>query len=168
VNPDGQPGQPKSFLGQGSSNEFLHPELSPDGHWMAYASNESGLPQVYVVPFPGPGGKRQISVSGGRSPRWSKAGHELFFIIQPGNGTGALVAVPYAVEGNSFQPGTPVTLFNGGFQPRDPFSVYDVAPDGKHFAMLQAAGGKEATLAPPTVVVNWFTRVEHLVAAGQK
>jgi Tol biopolymer transport system component len=167
VNPNGQPGQPRPFLGQGSSNALTQPSFSPDGQWLAYSSNESGVPQVYVVPFPGPGGKRQISVSGGRFPRWSKAGHELFF-INGNSPTSGLIAVPYGVQGNSFQPGKPVTLFQGGFERRDPYPAYDVAPDGKHFAMLQAAGGKQAALAPPTVVVNWFTRVEQLVAAGQK
>ncbi|HYV31620.1 MAG TPA: hypothetical protein VEO53_11015, partial [Candidatus Binatia bacterium] len=138
VNPNGQPGQPKPLLGQGSSNVLTQPSFSPDGHWLAYTSNESGLPQVYVMPFPGPGGKWQISVLGGKFPGWSKAGHELFFtgLRNPA----ALVAVPYSVQGNSFQPGKPVTLFQGGFESRDPTPFYDVAPDGKHFAMLKAAG----------------------------
>jgi Tol biopolymer transport system component len=167
INPNGQPGQPQPFLGQDSGNAFRLPELSPDGHWMAYPSSESGTLQVYVVPFPGPGGKRQISVSRGGYPRWSRADHELFFI--GGNGpASALVAVPYTVQGNSFQPGKAAPLFEGGFERRDPYPIYDVAPDGKHFAVLQVAGGKQTTLAPPTVVVNWFARVQQLVSAGQK
>jgi len=166
LNPNGQPGQPKPLLGQGFSNVLTQPSFSPDGHWLAYTSNESGLPQVYVMPFPGPGGKWQISVLGGKFPGWSKAGHELFFtgLRNPA----ALVAVPYSVQGNSFQPGKPVTLFQGGFEARDPVPFYDVAPDGKHFAMLKAAGGKQTATTPPTIVVNWFTRVQQLVAAGQR
>ncbi|HEV2350391.1 MAG TPA: hypothetical protein VG028_11155, partial [Terriglobia bacterium] len=164
----GRPEEPKPFLGQDSTTALAYPVFSPDGHWLAYASDESGGPQVYVVPYPSPGGKRQISNASGVFPRWSRVGHELFF-IQPGNPP-ALVSVPYSVQGNSFQPGMPTILFQGGFEMRVPFPSFDVAPDGKHFAVLEpvAVGGIPGTPAPPTVVVNWFTRVERLVAAGQK
>ena len=53
--------------------------FSPDGHWLAYVSNESGRPEVYVQPFPGPGGKWQISTEGGTEPAWNRNGKELFY-----------------------------------------------------------------------------------------
>ena len=54
--------------------------LSPDGRWLAYSSDESGREEVYVQPYPGPGGREQISVDGGSEPAWSKSGKELFYI----------------------------------------------------------------------------------------
>jgi hypothetical protein len=64
--------------------------------------------------------------------------------------------------------GQPTVLFQGNFEVRPPYPSYDVAPDGKHFAMFEAAEGKSAEQVQPTVVINWFARVERLVAAGQK
>ena len=81
---------------------------------------------------------------------------------------GALVEAPYSVEGNSFHAGKPQLLFQGGFELRNPYIPYGVAPDGKHFAMLVAVQGKTTEAALPTVVVNWFARVQSLVAAGQR
>jgi len=72
-----KPGEPKPFL-NGPFNEY-DPAFSPDGRWLAYSSNESGNPEVYVRPFPGPGGKWQISVGGGLFPKWSRNGRELFY-----------------------------------------------------------------------------------------
>jgi eukaryotic-like serine/threonine-protein kinase len=170
VSSTGQPGEPKILLGQGGVNGDSYPEISPDGRWMAYDSSESGSPQIYVVPLSGSGGKWQISVTGGLFPRWSKAGHELFFLGENNVSTSAatMVAVPYTVEGNSFQPGQPEVLFQGGFEMTYPNSNYDVAPDGKHFAMLVPAGGNSSSSAAPTVVINWFERVARLVKAGQR
>ncbi|MGB6076278.1 MAG: hypothetical protein WBG29_11620, partial [Candidatus Acidiferrales bacterium] len=62
----------------------------------------------------------------------------------------------------------PELLFQGGFELRNPYIPYSVAPDGKHFAMLQVVQGKTTAPALPTVVVNWFARLQSLVAAGQK
>ncbi|MFZ3362886.1 MAG: protein kinase [Candidatus Acidiferrales bacterium] len=168
VSASGQPGQAKPYFGQGAHGGDSFPEISPDGHWMAYQSSESGTPQIYVVPFPDAGGKWQISAAGGIFPLWSKAGHELFFIGPSVAGEGALAEVPYSVEGNSFHAGKPELLFQGGFELRNPYIPYSVAPDGKHFAMLQVVQGKTTAPALPTVVVNWFARLQSLVAAGQK
>jgi eukaryotic-like serine/threonine-protein kinase len=171
VGPTGHPGEAKVLLGQGGVNGDALPEISPDGRWMAYESTESGTPQIYVVPFSGSGGKWQVSVTGGLFPRWSKAGHEIFFCganIVP-NSTPTLIEVPYTVEGNVFQPGKPQVLFQGGFEMLNPYPSYDVAPDGKHFAMLvPATGSSSSSDATPTVVINWFGRVAQLVSAGQR
>jgi Tol biopolymer transport system component len=168
VSSGGQPGEPNNFLGvnRGVTGSYYAPAFSPDGRWLAYMEYMSGLPQIFVVPFPGLGGKWQISISGGAFPVWSRTTHELFFI---GSGsTVALYAVPYSVQGNSFQPSTPSLLFRGDFENRNPFPAYDVAPDGKHFAMLEPASGKPSESSPPTVVLNWFARVARMVASGQK
>ena len=170
VSSTGQPGEAKVLFGQGGVSGDAFPEISPDGHWMAFESSESGTPQIYVVPFSGSGGKWQVSVTVGVFPRWSKTAHELFFLGGNNAATSAptLVRVPYTVEGNLFQPGKPEVLFQGGFEMTFPYPSYDVAPDGKHFAMLVAAAGNSPAAATPTVVINWFQRVAQLVSAGQK
>jgi dipeptidyl aminopeptidase/acylaminoacyl peptidase len=154
IDDKGKPEEPKKFEHGGL------PAFSPDGRWVAYASFESGTPQVYVVPFPGPGGKWQISADGGAEPRWSKKGHELFYATS----NSALMEVPYSLEKNSFQPGKPQTLFRDQMELRAPFLSYDVAPDGDHFVVFQFPGGRMAATAEPTVVLNWL---DQAVAAGQ-
>jgi serine/threonine protein kinase/Tol biopolymer transport system component len=159
VDEAGKPGEAHQVPGVARG---FAPALSPDGHWLAYTSPESGSVQVFVVPFPGPGGKWQISTSSGFDPRWSKSGHELFYL----DGR-ALIAVPYSVEKGSFQPGKPQELFSDRFEMRAPLGSYDVTPDGQHFVMLQLTGGRTAAASGPTVALNWIDQVRQLVAAGQ-
>ena len=159
---NGRPQAPRPFLEQDSKGK-AQPQISPDGRWMSYFSWESGLPQIYVVPFSGAGGKWQISTNGGTEPRWSKTGHELFYLP-----TGSsLVAVPYSVDKNSFQPGKPEVVYSGRFEMRAPFTSYDVTPDNQHFVIFQFAGGRTAPTTVPTVVLNWMDEVRRQVAAGQ-
>jgi eukaryotic-like serine/threonine-protein kinase len=155
----GKPREPRPVAGV---TRGLQATFSPDGRWLAYASPESGSIQIYVVPFPGPGGRWQISSRFGVEPRWSKNGHELFYL----NGTG-LVAVPYTVEKNSFQPGQPQVLFDKNFEMRAPLGSYDVMPDGQHFVMFQLTSGRTASASGPTVALNWIDQARQLVAAGQ-
>jgi hypothetical protein len=75
--------------------------------------------------------------------------------------------VPYTVEKNTFQPGKPQMLFGRIFEPRAPYSSYDVMPDGQHFVMLQLNGARASGKAEPTVVLNWLGEVWRQVAAGQ-
>ena len=155
----GKPGEPRPVAGVANG---LQAAFSPDGRWLAYASVESGTPEVYVVPFPGPGGRTQVSTGGGLEPRWSKSSHELFYL----DGTG-LVAMPYTVEKNSFEPGHPQVLFAKNFEMRAPLGSYDVLPDGQHFVMFQLTSGRTAAASGPTVALNWIDQARQLVAAGQ-
>ena len=164
IDENGKPQEPRRFLQQGSNGKARDPQFSPDGRWLSYMSWESGLAQVYVVPFSGAVGKWQISTNGGMEARWSKTGHELFYIT--GNGS-TLMSVPYSVDKNSFQPGNPQELFTDRFEPRAPFRSYDVMPDGQHFVMFQFAGGRATPTSEPTVALNWLDQVRQLVAAGQ-
>jgi eukaryotic-like serine/threonine-protein kinase len=157
IDDKGKPEEPNKF-GHGGL-----PAFSPDGRWVAFTSFESGMPQVYVVPFPGPGGKWQISSDGGTEPRWSKKGHELFYVTS----SSSMIEVPYSLDKNSFQPGKPQTLFREQMELRAPFLSYDVAPDGDHFVVFQFPGGRMAATAEPTVVLNWLDQARQLVAAGQ-
>ena len=95
------PREPKVFLN--SPYDVTTPVFSPDGRWLAYASNESGNYEVYVRPFPGPGGQWQISTKGGRFPKWSRNGKELFYRAQDSK----LMVVAYTASGDSFVAGKP-------------------------------------------------------------
>jgi Tol biopolymer transport system component len=119
--------------------------FSPDGGWVAYTSNESGQPEVYVATFPKFGGKRQISTGGGRVPRWRRDGRELFYLTSTGTLMAAAVDVSSAgVDVKSIQPlfGTRAT---GDFP-------YDVSADGQRFIIVSSA---EDSASATTVVVNW-------------
>jgi eukaryotic-like serine/threonine-protein kinase len=138
---------------------FLHtrfnettPMISPNGHWLAYTSNESGRYEIYVEPFPQPGEKFQISAAGGFDPVWSRDGRELFY--RSGN---KMMAVPVDTDAH-FMAGKAAQLFEGRYWTNTlagvPNGSFDVSLDGKRFLMI-----KPAALQPPTqinVVVNWF------------
>ena len=133
--------------------------ISPDGRWLAYVSNESGRFDVYVQPFPGPGGKRQISTEGGNEPVWSRNGEELFY--RNGN---QMMAVEITTE-PTFSAGTPSILFEGAFRRGSVLRAdYDIAPDGQRFVMLQQ-GGTDA-LTQINVVLNWFEELMQRVPTG--
>jgi hypothetical protein len=83
------------------------PELSPDGKWLAYTSDDSGRPELYVQPYPGPGRRVPITSGGAQNPAWSKNGNQLFYSA----GT-QMMAVPFTVSGGAFVPGKPVPLFS--------------------------------------------------------
>ena len=100
-------------------------KLSPDGHWLAYVSGESGTAQVYVVAFGGGQGKWQISANGGVLPRWSNDGKELYYF----DPTYSLLAVPVNAAGSAVQFGASQTLVTNWTVPSVP--IYDVSPDGK-------------------------------------
>jgi serine/threonine protein kinase/Tol biopolymer transport system component len=161
---NGKPQEPHAFLEMTTDRTFgtRMPEVSPDGRWLAYASGESGLPQIYVVPFPSGEGKWQISPNGGVEPHWSRTGHELFY-----SKAGSLVVVPYTAVKNSFHAGTPQEISQSTIEMRAPYTSYDVAPDGQHFVAFQFPGGRSAVSLEPTVAINWLEEVRRLVASGQ-
>ncbi len=122
--------------------------FSPDGRWLAYVSNESGRDEVYVQPFPGPGGKWQISVSGGTEPVWSHAGNEIFYRIGD-----RMMAVRVAST-RGFDVETPHVLFQGHFVPtRRGEAAYDVSPDDRRFVMVQR--NLESVATNLNVVLNF-------------
>jgi serine/threonine-protein kinase len=130
------------------------PAFSPDFRWVAYRSDETGTPEVYVRPFPGLGAKKKISTSGGWFPIWSPNGHELFFLSFFDR---RIMAVDYTTTGDSFMPGTPrvwsdkrVLLNLGG----GPLWPYGLAPDGKRFAVLLYPDGTSE--AKPTAQLTFL------------
>jgi eukaryotic-like serine/threonine-protein kinase len=138
------------------------PELSPDGRWLAYMSNESGRSEVYVRPFPKVGdGKWQVSRSGGSEPRWSRSGRELFYR----NFADTLIAVTVA-PGASFVAGREVALFDvRRFANRFSTWFYDVAPDDKRFLFLRPVS-QPGPAGPDKLVqiTNWAAEVHAKLA----
>ncbi|HEY5622396.1 MAG TPA: protein kinase [Gammaproteobacteria bacterium] len=135
----------------------LNGEISPDGLWLAYTSDESGSNEVYVRPFPDVdgGGLWQVSTDGGRHPAWSRDGEELFY--RSGD---ALMAVAIEYE-PSFAPGNPEVLFEGPYFGAAGGRTYDVSPNGERFLMIKRI---EGTTAVPQIIVvqNWFEELERL------
>jgi len=125
--------------------------FSPDGRWVAYAWYESGLSQVYVAPFPGPGGKWLVSTAGGRLPRWRRDGTEIFYLA-PDN---TLMAAAVNGRGSSFAVGAVRPLFET--RATGARYSYDVSADGQRFLINTAL--EQAASAPITVVVNWTAGV---------
>jgi Tol biopolymer transport system component len=126
--------------------------FSPDGHWIAYVSNESGQPQVYLQGFPTAGSKTQISTSGGFQPRWRGDGKELLFISPAREAMAVDVSVS---NGGALKIGVPQKLFSiNPINLTTYRNTWEVTPDGQRF--LINSGQQQATPSIPiTFVVNW-------------
>ena len=138
------------------------PEFSPDGHWLAYISDESGRREVYVQAYPGPGGRWQISTDGGTEPHWNRNGRELFY--RDGD---RMMAVEVATQ-PTFTFGRPRMLFEGSYEPTPvTFPNYDVSPDGQRFLMLKPAEQERTAATQINVVLNWTEELKRLVPTGK-
>ena len=135
------------------------PQFSPDGHLIAYTSNESGRDEVYVRAYPGPGGKWQISTDGGAEPVWARNGRELFYRNGDKMMAVAIVAQPFAS-------GQPKLLFEGvyGRSINNREANYDASPDGQRFLMVKASEQRSAA-TQINVVLNWFEELRRVPAA---
>jgi Tol biopolymer transport system component len=137
-------------------------KFSPDGRWLACVSNESGRYEIYVQPYPGPGGKWQISTEGGTEPVWNPNGRELFY--RSGN---KMIAVDIATQ-PSFAAGKPKVLFEGQYEPTVfTNSNYDASPDGHRFLMLKPSEQEQSAPTQINVVLNWFEELKRRVPTGQ-
>jgi Tol biopolymer transport system component len=121
--------------------------FSPDSRWVAYASDESGRNEVYVAPFPGPGGKWQVSADGGSWPRWRRDGREIFYMA-PDN---RLMVAAVEGQGSGFQISAVQALFETRARINQR-AMYDVTPDGQRFLINTIV---EQAVQPITLVVNW-------------
>jgi Tol biopolymer transport system component len=132
--------------------------LSPDGRWLAYASDLTGRDEIYVTPFPNATSTHLVSRDGGTEPHWSHSGRELFF-----KGSGQLMAVEVA-PGSAFQAGTPRPLFPlAGYRSARNRQQYDVAPDDRHFVMIRDP--RDEAGAAVVYVDGWFEEFEAKVRA---
>ena len=121
--------------------------FSPNGKWLAYCSTESGDQRVYVVPFPGPGGKWQVSPSGGCFARWRRDGKELFYL----SADNKIMAAEVKTDGSSFAIGAVKPLFETRVY-RSSLGGYDVAADGQRFIICYEPGQPNIAI---TLVENW-------------
>jgi len=142
-----------------SAFEEESPDLSPDGRWLTYVSNESGRNEVYIQPFPELGERVTASVNGGDEPLWSPKGHELFYREDDRMMVVSVRTTP------RLQVSRPRELFRGAFlSPSNQAGVartYDVAPDGEHFLMIERGEAEGAT--DLHVILNWFDELKKLV-----
>jgi Tol biopolymer transport system component len=130
-------------------------QFSPDGKWVAYASNESGKWEIYMTSFPGARGKWQVSLRGGEQPRWRRDGKELFYLSSDGK----VMAVPVTVGGN-FDVGAPIVLFQSN--PREIVAtseqvVYDVSRDGQRFLINTQMKQEQSDMS---IVLNWAPKLD--------
>jgi serine/threonine-protein kinase len=160
-----KPGKPSAFLST-PANEY-EPMFSPDGRWIAHASasDESGRIEVFVRPFPGPGGKWQISTNGGFEAAWSLTKHELLF---RGADT-RIMAVSYTVEGDSFKADKPHVWSDQVILPlpRTP-RFFDLHPDGERLAVAIPPTGPEQKIDHVTFVLNFFDELRRLAPPSKK
>ncbi len=153
-----------SFLS--SKADEMNPEFSTDGHWMAYVSNESGRREVYVRPFPGPGGKWQISAEGGASPFWSRDGKHLFYIAPMED---EYWTTDVQTDG-TFSASKPRFLFKSGgdFDSGYLFPAVDISLDGKRFLIVKQGDRKAQPVTELILVQNWLEDLKRLSPTGKK
>jgi serine/threonine-protein kinase len=135
-------------------------EISPDGRWLAYQSNDTGRDEIYVRPFPDiNGGRWQVSTAGGRTPVWSRGGDELFF-----RSADAAIMGAHVETGTSWRASQPIQLARPGFFasagafPRQ----FEISPDGRRFLVIKDVGGAQSP-NQIAVVQNWTGELKRLV-----
>jgi len=140
-----------------------YPDFSPDGRWLACASDQSGRTEVYVQPYPGPGPRHQVSANGGTGPAWSHDGSELFYTTTQAIGGQAtstrMMAVPVTLR-PKFVAGTPRQLFEGRYGATGGIRSYDVTADGKRFLMVQQNERPAVAAAEMILVQNWLEELK--------
>jgi eukaryotic-like serine/threonine-protein kinase len=143
------------------ANEYA-PRISPDGHWLAYASDESGRPEVYARPFPGSGPRVQISIDGGGQPVWSGDSRRIFYRSGP-----AFMQADVAATGNTLSVAARRKLFEGSYFSDGNAALtatYDVSPDGRSFLVGRAVGDGGAEIV---VWSGWISELEAQLAKGK-
>ena len=140
-------------------------EISPDGRWLAYESNDSGQAQIYVRPFPDVKNERLlVSTGGGVQPHWAQNGQELFYLAPEGG----LMSVRVE-HGPTWKAGTPTKLFEGQYYYRgrgaSTSRSYDVSADGKRFLLIKEEVNRDQSTVPTSLVVvrNWREELKRLV-----
>ena len=159
-------GKAELFLGTPFGEDS--PAFSPDGRWLAYSSNESGTFEVYVRPFPGPGGRWQVSTGGGFFPRWSRDGRELLFEAPDQRVMAVSYAVTHTAGGDSFAAGKPRLWTETRLRGAGVYYNYDLAPDGKRLAAIVTDDAKgQKPLTQLTFLLNFTDELRRKVPTGK-
>ena len=164
---DGE-GTPELFL----STPFAESDgaFSPDGRWLAYASDESGRTEIYVRPFPPGGGKWQVSDGGGGYPRWSGDGRELFYRTDEG-----VMVASVAGTDDTFRAGKPRPALEGSFRggtgglalAGNVFADWEVTPDGRRFIMFPSVDESgQVEHLHVTLITHWFDELRRTFGSG--
>jgi serine/threonine-protein kinase len=156
-------GKPTVFLGTPANEGY--PMFSSDGRWIAYFSNEAGgIFDVYVRPFPNPGGPWRVSTGGGSNPQWSTTSHELLFLAASRS---KVMVTPYAIVGDSFRADKPQSWSPTIIVPFGSNYPYALHPDGKRLAVAAARDEGRAALDKVVLVSNFFDYLRK-IAPGAK
>jgi Tol biopolymer transport system component len=153
-----------------------HPDFSPDGRWLAYASDESGRSEIYVQPYPGPGARVLISTDGGTAPAWARNGQQLFYLApalseqhavaprRPESKAGVRMMAVSVTHGTQLTAGRPRMLFESTtLSPGAPIRNYDVTSDGRFLAVQPHAERSPIKPAQIVLVQNWQEELKRLV-----
>ena len=159
--------EPEPFLE--SESDWLYPDLSPDGKWIAYTSAETGRDEVYVRPFPAGAPVQRISSDGGEAPLWSRDGRQLFYrMFDKETDTEKFMVVDVVTE-PAFARSAPRLLFEGAYDTTTPVRSYDISPDDQRF-VIRTSSGIEVEPQPVTsinIALNWFEELKRLAPAAQ-
>ncbi|HKA21483.1 MAG TPA: protein kinase [Blastocatellia bacterium] len=152
-------GDKKEYLLLNSSFDENNPQLSPNGRWLAYATDETGNYEIYVQSFSTDGrlgaDKKRVSTSGGTFPVWRRDGSELFFVAADGQ----MMSSSVKTDGSEFEFGPPKALFKTRMLAWGTnFHEFDVSPDGQRFLIGTLIG--EAKAPPPMVILNWTAEIK--------
>ena len=157
------PTQPRPQTVLESPFAVKYPEFSPDGHWVAFTSLETGREEIYVARYPGLTGKIPISTEGGTRPRWARNGRELFY----SNANQMLVV---AIQTSpAFHAGPPEVLFGApqaslsSWRISESILQYDVSPDGKRFLMVKPPPSPQTATDQVNILLNWFEELRRRV-----
>jgi serine/threonine-protein kinase len=159
-----KPGKAEPFLADPRIVE-VDPAFSPDGKFLAYASNESGSEQIFVRSFPGPGGKWKISTDGGKFPVWSRTAQDLLFL----GGDDRIMTVNYSIQHGSFSAGRPRAWSPIQVRRTGVGQNFDLSPDGQRIAaferpaVVETAGSLHATF-----LLNFFDELRRRVPVVAK
>jgi serine/threonine-protein kinase len=150
----GPPRRTEPLLAQADGNA----DISADGRWLAYQSDESGQSEIYVRPFPAVNdGRWQVSSRGGTKPVWARSGRELFYLDAA---TDSLTRVTVETQGATFKRDPPVKVLDRAYYTRFGGRNYDVAPDGSRFLMIKDNPTGMATSPGIVVVLNWIEELK--------
>jgi Tol biopolymer transport system component len=147
-------GDRKSFLYLNSAHINSGGQVSPDGRWLAYGSNETGRMEVYVSSFPEAKGKWQVSFTGGQFPRWRKDGRELFYCRTDG----AVMVAEVTPGRDSFAVGSATQVTERQIFQTSVAVPYDVFPDGQR--LIMPAVKSQSMHAPLTLITNWTAELK--------